>query len=53
MLPGIADSWVADATGERYTAELRIAAVDPTRWQPERCFVSDALLGTPDENPDT
>jgi hypothetical protein len=36
MLPTVEDAWVVDATGARYTAELRIAAVDPEPWQPER-----------------
>jgi hypothetical protein len=28
MLPGLLDTWVPDASGERYTSELRIVAVD-------------------------
>jgi hypothetical protein len=38
MLPTIDDSWVLDARGERYTAELRLAAVDPIRWESQRCL---------------
>jgi hypothetical protein len=34
MLPTVDDAWVIDAAGARYTAELRIAAVDPVPWQP-------------------
>ena len=30
MVPGLHETWVTDAAGERYTAELRIVAVDPT-----------------------
>jgi hypothetical protein len=41
MLPSIDESWVTDNAGERYTAELRIAAVDPASWQPERCFIDE------------
>lgn len=33
MLPAVEDAWVVDAAGSRYTAELRIAAVDPEPWQ--------------------
>jgi hypothetical protein len=33
MLPTAADAWVIDAAGARYTAELRIAAVDPEPWR--------------------
>lgn len=36
MLPTVEDAWVIDSTGVRYSAELRIAALDPLRWQPER-----------------
>jgi hypothetical protein len=36
MLPAVDDVWVTDADGARYTAELRIAAVDPVPWRPER-----------------
>jgi hypothetical protein len=36
MLPTVEDAWVIDAAGARYAAELRIAAVDPEPWQPER-----------------
>jgi hypothetical protein len=35
MLPAFDELWVTDADGARYTAELRIAAVDPVAW-PER-----------------
>jgi len=31
MLPAVDEAWVTDADGARYTAELRIAAVDPER----------------------
>ncbi len=33
MLPAPEDAWVVDADGARYTAELRIAAVDPEPWR--------------------
>jgi Lantibiotic dehydratase, N terminus len=33
MLPAVEDAWVVDGAGERYTAELRIAAVDPEPWR--------------------
>jgi hypothetical protein len=36
MLPTIEDAWVLDREGNRYSGELRIAAVDPVRWRPER-----------------
>jgi hypothetical protein len=36
MLPTVEQAWVIDATGARYTGELRIAAVDPEPWRPER-----------------
>jgi Lantibiotic dehydratase, N terminus len=32
MLPSIEETWLPDAGGQRYAAELRIAAVDPKRW---------------------
>lgn len=32
MLPGVDETWLIDAAGELYTAELRLAAVDPERW---------------------
>jgi hypothetical protein len=35
MLPTIDESWVRDAADERYTAELRIAALDPEAWRPQ------------------
>jgi hypothetical protein len=35
MLPTVEQTWVRDASGARYTSELRVAAVDPERWQPE------------------
>ena len=35
MLPAAEDAWVVDAAGARYTAELRIAAVDPEPWRGE------------------
>jgi hypothetical protein len=28
MLPAVGDMWVVDGTGQRYTSELRIIAVD-------------------------
>ena len=28
MLPGVEDTWLPDATGQRYTSELRLVAVD-------------------------
>jgi hypothetical protein len=34
MLPTIDDTWLIDRSGNSYTAELRIAAVDPEPW----CF---------------
>jgi hypothetical protein len=36
MLPTVEEAWVVDAAGARYAAELRIAAVDPEPWRPER-----------------
>jgi hypothetical protein len=33
MLPAVEDAWVIDAGGARYTAELRMAAVDPEPWR--------------------
>jgi len=36
MLPAPQDVWVVDAAGARYTAELRVAAVDPEHWRPDR-----------------
>ncbi|MBC7978644.1 MAG: lantibiotic dehydratase, partial [Myxococcales bacterium] len=35
MLPAVEEAWVIDADGARYTAELRIAALDPEPWRPE------------------
>ncbi|HEY0191354.1 MAG TPA: lantibiotic dehydratase, partial [Kofleriaceae bacterium] len=32
MLPGHAELWLPDGAGQRYTSELRIAAVDPIAW---------------------
>ena len=32
MLPTFDDCWLTDAAGQTYTAELRIAAVDPVPW---------------------
>jgi hypothetical protein len=29
MLPAIEDTWLTDAAGDRYTCELRMAAVQP------------------------
>jgi hypothetical protein len=34
MLPGPDETWLVDAQGNRYTSELRIAAVDPIAWSP-------------------
>ncbi len=34
MLPALNDTWLLDAEGARYTAELRLAAVDPKPWRP-------------------
>jgi hypothetical protein len=31
MLPGLHETWLPDATGERYTSELRLVAVDSAR----------------------
>ncbi|HEY0195193.1 MAG TPA: lantibiotic dehydratase, partial [Kofleriaceae bacterium] len=33
MLPAVDETWVTDRDGARYTAELRLAAVDPVRWR--------------------
>lgn len=33
MLPTAEDTWLVDAGGARYTAELRLAAVDPEPWR--------------------
>jgi hypothetical protein len=33
MLPNPAQTWLTDAEGETYTAELRIVAVDPQSWR--------------------
>ncbi len=35
MLPAHGQTWLADAAGQRYTCELRMAAVDPQPWRPE------------------
>ena len=32
MLPAPHDTWLCDAQGRRYASELRIAALDPVRW---------------------
>lgn len=32
MLPRADDAWLEDCTGERFTSELRVAAVDPLAW---------------------
>lgn len=32
MLPGHGELWLPDADGNRYTCELRVAAVDPVPW---------------------
>lgn len=42
MLPRLDESWVVDGDGERYTGELRIAAVDPVAWTSERCLEAGA-----------
>ncbi|HEY0990137.1 MAG TPA: lantibiotic dehydratase, partial [Kofleriaceae bacterium] len=34
MLPGHDGLWLPDAAGQRYSCELRVAAVDPVRWSP-------------------
>ncbi|HLU66406.1 MAG TPA: lantibiotic dehydratase, partial [Kofleriaceae bacterium] len=34
MLPGPDECWLVDASGARYTSELRVAAVDPEPWRP-------------------
>ena len=39
MLPTPEQCWLADAQGRRYTAELRLAAVDPEPWQPHHSEV--------------
>jgi hypothetical protein len=36
MLPSVDEAWVEDAAGARYTAELRIVAVDREAWRPDR-----------------
>ncbi len=33
MLPDLEDLWLTDGDGERYTAELRLVAVDPIQWK--------------------
>lgn len=33
MLPGLDELWLTDAAGERYTSELRFAALDPEPWR--------------------
>jgi hypothetical protein len=45
MLPAVDEAWVIDAAGERYTAELRIAAVDPEPWRPEPAPPDDDAAG--------
>ena len=35
MLPAIDETWLADAEGRTYTAELRMAIVDPVAWRPD------------------
>lgn len=35
MLPEVGKSWLADAAGNRYVSELRLAAVDPL-YPPQR-----------------
>jgi hypothetical protein len=35
MLPTVEQTWVRDAEGAGYTAELRLAAVDPEAWRPD------------------
>ncbi len=34
MLPAIDQTWLPDAEGRTYASELRVAIVDPVRWQP-------------------
>lgn len=41
MLPAVEACWLADAEGNRYTSELRIAAVDPLRWRPRDRVAAD------------
>jgi hypothetical protein len=36
MLPTPDQLWLPDAEGNLYTSELRMAAVDPRRWDPEQ-----------------
>jgi len=34
MLPEPSSCWLRDATGHRYTSELRVAVCDPVAWSP-------------------
>jgi hypothetical protein len=34
MLPSPAECWLTDAEGNRYTSELRLAALHPEPWRP-------------------
>jgi hypothetical protein len=36
MLPSPSETWLPDSAGQRYTCELRIAAVDPHPWPSSR-----------------
>ena len=36
MLPDHTGHWLAGSDDQRYTSELRVVAVDPTVWRPER-----------------
>jgi hypothetical protein len=38
MLPGPGGCWLEDAAGRRYTSELRLVAVDLTRWPATRRY---------------
>ena len=35
MLPDLGELWLGDASGKRYTSELRMIAVDPEPWAPD------------------
>lgn len=41
VVPGLSDLWLSDAAGERYTAELRVAGVDPIAWSPDDAWNTD------------
>jgi polysaccharide pyruvyl transferase WcaK-like protein len=48
MLPTLEQAWLKDCNGDRYTSELRIVAVDPEPWRPQRSHpaVASARLQT-------